>query len=67
MMQRFRAIPVGPSLLAFTLLIACVQGGDWPTFAHDAGRTGCTDEPIGKSLHRQWTYVPVHAPRPAWR
>jgi len=42
------------------------KNADWPTFAHDSGRTGSTEEQISNTLHRQWTYVPAHTPRPAW-
>ncbi|MDA0723311.1 MAG: PQQ-binding-like beta-propeller repeat protein [Verrucomicrobia bacterium] len=32
-----------------------VQAEDWPTWRHDAGRTGATLEALPVSLHLQWT------------
>ena len=39
---------------------------DWPAYRHDIGRSGCTQEQIGRPLSLQWTHVSRHAPCPAW-
>lgn len=38
----------------------------WPTYMHDATRTGITQESIQLPLHLQWTYRAMHPPQPAW-
>jgi len=39
---------------------------DWPTYRHDAARSGVTSGKLPGDLLLQWTYTPMHAPRPAW-
>ncbi|NOX52897.1 MAG: PQQ-binding-like beta-propeller repeat protein [Planctomycetes bacterium] len=39
---------------------------DWPTYRHDVARSGVTSDEVASTLHRQWTYVAPHAPKPAW-
>jgi len=61
----------GPLLLAAVLWIAAsaprgVEADDWPAYRHDLARSGVTGEKLEAPLHRQWTYVAAHAPRPAW-
>ena len=42
--------------LSILLLSAlCVQGGDWPMWRHDPGRTGATPENMPDMLNLQWT------------
>jgi len=48
------------------LIVLPAFGGDWPTFQHDAQRSGITAERLGPELHEQWVFVPTHAPAPAW-
>ena len=38
----------------------------WPTYMHDARRSGVTRESIKLPLHLQWTYQALHEPNPAW-
>lgn len=54
------------AVLAVAGFFLSALGADWPTYRHDAGRSGCTPEGLDHPLHRQWTYVPRHPPRPAW-
>lgn len=39
---------------------------DWPTYQHDAQRSGIAKEQLKMPLHLQWCYEARHAPRPAW-
>jgi len=43
-----------------------VQAADWPTYMHDAARSGTTAEALVPPLTQTWVYRPRHAPRPAW-
>ena len=38
----------------------------WQTYRHDGTRSGATTEEIPSELFLNWTYIPVHAPEPAW-
>lgn len=38
----------------------------WRTYRHDGTRSGATTEEIPSELFPNWTYIPVHAPEPAW-
>jgi len=40
-------------------------GADWPTWRHDAGRSGVTTEKLPARLHLLWS-LRLPAPRPAW-
>src|SRR5690349_14595727 len=51
-------------LLAFCLHPAFAQ--DWPTYMHDAGRTGVTAGRIELPLAEHWVYHAPAEPRPAW-
>jgi outer membrane protein assembly factor BamB len=49
--------------------IACRQvdpGMGWPTYRHDATRSGVTPEALSPRLSLAWAYRPAHAPQPAW-
>jgi outer membrane protein assembly factor BamB len=48
------------------LIHSSAFGEDWPSYGHDAGRTGSTAESLRLPLHVQWTYRPTHPPAPAW-
>ena len=39
---------------------------DWPTYRHDASRSGFTAETLTDALQPQWTFQMRHAPSPAW-
>ncbi|MHC4677477.1 MAG: outer membrane protein assembly factor BamB family protein [Planctomycetota bacterium] len=39
---------------------------DWPTYRSDPARSAITSQTVGPRLFLQWTYTPVHAPKPAW-
>ncbi|HUS81144.1 MAG TPA: PQQ-binding-like beta-propeller repeat protein [Armatimonadota bacterium] len=54
--------------LGLTVMLAAggALGADWPTWRHDAARSGITDEQLPAQLHRQWTWEAGGAPMPAW-
>ena len=70
----FRRVPgrSGRLLLTSTVLLSCAplpgagQPGTWPAFRYDNARSGASPDRLPTPLHRQWTYVPRHKPRPAW-
>jgi outer membrane protein assembly factor BamB len=41
--------------------------GDWPTYLHDAGRSGVTEESLTFPLSLQWMHAPTYPPEPAWQ
>ena len=41
--------------------------GAWPTYRHDAQRSGYTAERLGADLAPDWIFQAPHAPDPAWR
>jgi outer membrane protein assembly factor BamB len=53
-------------MFLFAVLLPALAGADWPTFLHDAGRSGVTSERIGLPLREAWVFRAPHEPRPAW-
>ena len=43
------------TLIIFLASTLCLQAEDWPTWRHDAGRTGATSEKLPAKLNLQWT------------
>ena len=61
----WRAYATG--LILVLLSLASVSAAaDWPTYLHDNARSGQTSETLEMPIGLQWTFVPRHAPRPAW-
>lgn len=54
------------ALLTISLAASPAASADWPTYRHDAGRSGVTDEQLAAPLHLQWVYRPKQPPQPAW-
>jgi outer membrane protein assembly factor BamB len=54
------------ALLAVAVLGCGLASADWPTYMHDAMRSGVTTETLPLPLHEAWEYQPLHPPRPAW-
>jgi len=52
-------------LILFTLS-AALRAEDWPTYRSDPARSGISTETVGPKLFLQWTYTPMHPPKPAW-
>ena len=44
----------------------CMVRADWPTYRHDAARSGYTGEELPTELKLLWRYEAQHPPRPAW-
>ncbi len=59
---------------AAMILAACLPGlgiltvtaENWPTYRHDAARSGYTREKLPVTLAERWVFRMRHAPRPAW-
>jgi len=54
------------SILGLLLTAAMASADDWPTYQHDAARSGVTPEELALPLHEQWHYQSRQAPSPAW-
>lgn len=52
--------------LLFYVAAPLIDAKDWPTYRHDASRSGYTSEELAVTLHSQWTIRMRHAPSPAW-
>ncbi|MCK5863180.1 MAG: PQQ-binding-like beta-propeller repeat protein [Candidatus Hydrogenedentes bacterium] len=50
------------TVLSTTLALA----EDWPTYMHDAQRSGITPMVLDMPLDLEWTHVPNQGPEPAW-
>jgi outer membrane protein assembly factor BamB len=58
-------------LLALVGLLVAVASSvapaeDWPTYRHDAARSGITSEPVRPPLSACWSFKPLDGPEPAW-
>jgi outer membrane protein assembly factor BamB len=55
---------------ASVLIIACcchpVLAVDWTTWRADSQRSGFTADSLPANMSLHWTWIPQHAPRPAW-
>ena len=61
-MRNFRPALV----LVLASCLASAQDGGWPTYMHDAQRSGVTDEELALPLFEAWSQKPCGTPRPAW-
>lgn len=53
------------TIVLLSVMCSTLQA-DWPTYRHDAARSGYTTERLDGPLHEGWTYRAPHAPHPAW-
>jgi len=51
---------------AILIAAAPLRAEDWPTYQHDAARSGVTSEKLPLPLVECWVFRPRHAPEPAW-
>lgn len=63
---QFTGIVVLLVLLILSLTSNPGLAGNWPTFRANGTRSAVSTESIGAELFLQWTYLPTHAPKPAW-
>lgn len=64
-----QAWPVAPrhgAVVCAALLLAGGAAADWPTFMHDAQRSGITTEALATNLAPAWVYPRARQPTPAW-
>jgi outer membrane protein assembly factor BamB len=54
------------TIILFTIQWASIDALDWPTYRHDAQRTGITSEQLALPLSKSWTFVSTHQPERAW-
>lgn len=66
--RNHRLGPMGIAIVCLStlFLVASARGSDWPTYRHDAARSGATTETLTAPLKRQWVYSAPSAPRTAW-
>lgn len=65
-MARGRRALAGAAWLAGFLLASSALAEDWPTYMHDAERSGVSGEALPLPLEAAWTYVPPAEPTRAW-
>lgn len=53
-------------LFASLVFLPNIFAEDWPTFRHDAERSGFTTEALPDDLKAQWVHTQAAPPRPAW-
>lgn len=53
------------TILLWGWLSGWASASDWPMYRADAGRSGCSADPLPAELKLQWTYR-SSSPRPAW-
>lgn len=63
--MRFHSAIQSAAVLVFAGLCPWVLAADWPMYRADAGRSGCTAEPLPAKLELRWTYR-SGKPQPAW-
>jgi len=65
---RTACVAGGKSLLVLVFLVVLppIVRADWPTYQHDAARSGVTKESLTFPLTKRWVYRPAQPPRPAW-
>jgi outer membrane protein assembly factor BamB len=49
-----------------TLTAAAVPAADWPTYQHDAARSGVTSQTLAAPLVEAWIFRSRRPPQPAW-
>ena len=54
------------TIILFTIQWTSINALDWPTYRHDAQRTGITSEQLALPLSKSWTFVSTHQPERAW-
>ena len=54
------------TIILFTIQWTSIDALDWPTYRHDAQRTGITSEQLVLPLSKNWTFVSTHQPERAW-
>ena len=53
---------VGFGVAILVLAAAPVWCDDWPTYLHDAARSGVTTEQLPADMHLVWVYEPAFSP-----
>ncbi|OGV77424.1 MAG: hypothetical protein A3K19_12560 [Lentisphaerae bacterium RIFOXYB12_FULL_65_16] len=57
---------VAGALAVSAALVGAARAEDWPTYQHDAQRSGVTAETLQAPLAQQWVMAPAFPPRNAW-
>ena len=52
--------------ISAAVFASTAQSEDWPTFRHDAERSGYTTESLAEKLTLRWTHQTADPARPAW-
>lgn len=64
--MRYPPFDLAIQLAILSLVAGPLQGGDWPMYRADAGRTGYSSDLLPKDLELRWVYHHRAAPTPAW-
>ncbi|MCX7428218.1 MAG: PQQ-binding-like beta-propeller repeat protein, partial [Planctomycetia bacterium] len=54
------------AVLSLGVFSAGAAAEDWPTYQHDAARSGVTSDPVKPPLTPCWVFQPRDKPQPAW-
>ena len=54
------------SCLAVLIGLTAVRAEDWPTYRHDAARSGVTSQKLQMPMKTTWSFRSASAPAPAW-
>jgi len=65
-MQNDRRWTNGAMVVALLWCGAAARADDWPTYRHDAARSGITAEKVAVPLAQSWVFRAAQAPKPAW-
>ncbi|HPA44716.1 MAG TPA: PQQ-binding-like beta-propeller repeat protein [bacterium] len=63
-MRKIRRLLI--ALCGWIAIQGICNAADWPTYRHDAHRSGITDEALTLPLKQAWVHICLQAPRPAW-
>ena len=61
--------PTMNQFLSFLIIACCchpVVAADWTTWQADSERSGFIADSLPQNMSLHWTWIPQHAPRPAW-
>ena len=54
------------AIALFVIQLNSINALDWPTYRHDAQRTGITSEQLALPLSKVWIFESQHQPQRAW-
>lgn len=62
----FHAANLKKGALVFTVTSSMAFAADWPTYMHDANRSGVTSDQLSPNLVKAWVFPKIQPPAEAW-